>query len=54
MCIRDSIRGEFAGMCILVAQNAPGKLHHHDLHAQADAKVGHVVLAGVLLSLIHI
>jgi len=48
-----AIRGEFAGICILVAQNAPGKLHHHDLHAKADAKVGNMVLAGILCSLDH-
>ena len=48
-----AIRGEFAGICILVAQNAPGKLHHHDLHAKADAKVGNMILAGILCSLDH-
>ena len=48
-----AVRGELAGIGVGVAQHTPGKLHHHDLHAQADGKVGHVVLAGVLGGLDH-
>ena len=48
-----AVRGEFAGIRVLVAQNAPGKFHHHDLHAKADAEVGNMVLAGILCSLDH-
>ena len=48
-----TVRRELAGVGVLVAQHTAGKLHHHDLHAQADAKVGHMVLAGVLCGLDH-
>ena len=48
-----AVRGELAGVRIGIAQHIAGKLHDHDLHAQADAEVGHMILAGVLCGLDH-
>jgi len=48
-----ALGGKLAGVGIGVAQHVAGVLHHHDLHAQADAKVGHTVLTGVLGGLDH-
>ena len=44
---------KFAGVGVGVAQYVAGVLHDHDLHAQADAEIGHVVLTRVLRSLDH-
>ena len=51
--IVGTIGGELAGIGIGIAQHAACELHHHDLHSQADAKVGNMVLAGILCSLDH-
>ena len=48
-----TIGGELAGIGIGIAQHAACELHHHDLHSQADAKVGDLVLTGILCSLDH-
>ena len=38
---------EFMGIGIFKASDVPGVLDHGDLHAQANAEVGHVMLPGV-------
>ena len=48
-----TVRGELAGIGVLVAQHIAGKFNDHDLHTKADAKAGHMVLAGVLGGLDH-
>ena len=48
-----AVRGKLAGVGVGVAQHVAGKLHHHDLHTKADAKVGDIVLPGVLRGLDH-
>ena len=48
-----TVRGELAGIGVLVAQHIAGKFNDHDLHTKADAKAGHMVLAGVLSGLDH-
>ena len=44
---------KLAGIGVGVAQHIAGVLHDHDLHTQADAKVGNMVLPRVLRSLDH-
>ena len=44
---------KLAGIGVGVAQHIAGVLHDHDLHTQADAKVGNMVLPRVLGSLDH-
>ena len=48
-----TVRGELAGIGVLVAQHIAGKFNDHDLHTKADAKAGHMVLAGILGGLDH-
>ena len=48
-----TLGGELAGVGVGVAQNVAGELHDHDLHTEADAEVGDIVLAGVLCGLYH-
>ena len=42
------LRGKFPGVGVRDAAHMPGKLDDGDLHAQADAEVGHVVFTAVL------
>ena len=48
-----TLGGELAGVGVGVAKNMAGKLHDHDLHTEADAEVGNIILAGVLCGLYH-
>ena len=48
-----TVRGELAGISVLVAQHIAGKFNDHDLHTKADAKAGNTVLAGILGGLDH-
>ena len=40
-------RVELGGIGAFVAQHMAGELHHHQLHPQTKAKIGHFVLAGI-------
>ena len=47
MTVVLALGGKLAGVGVGAAQHVAGVLHHRDLHAQADAEVGHAVLPGV-------